>query len=87
MAFDEPLTLVDTHTFIVANGSTVHSHIPLTFYDSPTSDADAPPESMRIVPQAKIIGLLLQTGVERNCLQTKKETAILQIVQLPRGPK
>ena len=79
-AFDEPLKLIDTRTFVLNTGDKVRSYIPLTFYHAPTSDADTPAGSMRIVPHARIVNLLLKTGVYRNCLQTLP-MPMLEIVQ------
>ncbi len=76
--FDQPLTLVDTRTFIAQSGETFRSNIPLVFYETPTSDADTPPGSMRIIPQAKILALLLTTKVKQNCCQSQVPKCMLE---------
>jgi hypothetical protein len=69
--FQPAFRMINTETFILENGTKVHSNIPFTYYKPSQGDASTPPASIKIQTQEYVVKLLTsKTVTELICTRT-----------------
>jgi hypothetical protein len=82
MLISPPMVMINTETFILEDGTKVHSNVPFTFYKPSQGDLSTPPASMQIFSQAKVVAMLKkQTVTELVCTRSGFEQVQLPILQ------
>jgi hypothetical protein len=74
IVFQPAFQMINTETFVLADGTKVHSNLPFTYYKPPQGDASTPPASMRMQTQEYVVKLLTsRTVTELICTRTGME--------------
>jgi hypothetical protein len=82
MIFQPAFKMINTETFVLEDGTKVHSNIPFTYYKESQGDLSVPPASMKVYDQKTVVELLkLKTVIELICTQTGFERVHLPILE------